>query len=58
MFKGCPDGGQQCVIIEGLRQELDCPRLHGPDCRGYIAVASDEDDRHIRPFGGDKPLEV
>ena len=55
---GCPDSAHQDVIIEWLCQEFDSPRLHGLDRHRHIAVARDEDDRHVRPFAGDALLQV
>jgi hypothetical protein len=49
---------KQHVIIEWLRQEFDSPRLHGLDRHGHVAVARDEDDRHVRPFDGDALLQI
>jgi hypothetical protein len=57
-LEGGADGGQQDVITEWLCQEFDCPRLHGLDRHGHIAVAGDENDGHIRPIASDQLLEV
>jgi hypothetical protein len=57
-FNGLPDGAQKHVITEWLGQEFDSARLHGPDRRGHIAVAGDEDDRHVSPFGGYALLQI
>jgi hypothetical protein len=53
-----PDGAQQRVVAEGLRQELDGSRLHGPDSHWYVAETGDEDDGHIAAFGGDALLQI
>ena len=34
-------------MFQGLGQELDGSRLHRLNGHGYIAVAGDEDDRHV-----------
>src|SRR5689334_17808797 len=44
---GLPDGAQEHVVPEWLRQELDGSRLHGPHRHGHVAMARDEDDRHM-----------
>src|SRR4051812_17161768 len=43
------DRVQQHVGGERLRQELDRSTLHRLDRTGYVAITSDEDDRHTRP---------
>ena len=48
---------KQHVIVEWLRQELDRSRLHGLDRHRHVAVARDEDDRHVNPIGGDALLQ-
>ena len=53
-----PDGAQQHVVAEWLRQELDRSRLHGLDRHRHVAVARDEDDRHVSPIDGDALLQV
>src|ERR1700683_3300601 len=56
--EGCTNGPQQDVIAKGLRQEFDSPRLHSLDRHGHIAVARDEDDRHIPALAGYQRLKV
>ena len=51
---GALDGLQKHVVAEWLGQEFHCPSLHGLDGGRYVAVACDEDDRHVRPI--DDPL--
>src|SRR5579863_6751616 len=53
VFEGGPDGAQQRIFTEWLRQEFDSPGLHGLDRHGHVPVAGNEDDRHIRPFDSD-----
>ena len=53
-----PDGVQQHLVAEWLRQELDGSRLHGLDRHRHVAVAGDEDDRHVDPVGGDALLQI
>ena len=55
---GLPDGAQQHVIAKWLRKELHSSRLHRLDSLRHIAVARNEDDRHVRPFDGDLLLQV
>ncbi len=43
------DGAQQHVVVERLGQELDGARLHRLHRHRHVAVAGDEDDRHVRP---------
>ena len=50
-FDGVPDRTQQQLIADGLRQEIDGSRLQSSDCRAYIGVGRDEDDRHFNPIG-------
>jgi hypothetical protein len=57
VFEGSPDGAQQRILTEWLRQEFDSPRLHGLNRHGHVAVASDEDDRHVSPFDSDALLQ-
>src|SRR5258708_7404626 len=45
-----PNGAQQHVVVDWLRQELDSSRLHGLDCHRNVAITSDEDDWHINPI--------
>src|SRR5262245_7193972 len=52
------NGAQQRVATEWLCQELESARLHGPDRCWNIAVARDEDDRHVRSIDGDLLLQV
>ena len=53
-----PDGAQQHVMAERSHQEFDSSGLHGPDRHGQIAVARDENDRHVAPFDDDALLQV
>ena len=55
-LEGVPDGAQQHVVAERLRQELDGSRLHGLDRHRHVAVTRDEDDRHVRAIAGDSLL--
>jgi hypothetical protein len=55
---GVPDGAQQHVIAEWLRQELESSPLHGLDRHRHVAVARDEDNRHVNPIGGDALLQI
>ena len=45
------DGIEQHGVLERLHQELDRAGFHRLDAHRHIAVAGDEDDRHLRPFG-------
>jgi len=42
---------EQHVILKGLCEELDRACLHRTYGHGHVAVAGDEDDRHVEPFG-------
>jgi hypothetical protein len=55
---GVPDGAQQHVVAEWLRQELDSSRLHGLDRHRNVAVTRDEDDRHVHPIDSDALLQI
>src|SRR5580704_6180592 len=55
---GVPDGAQQHVVPEWLRQELDSSCLHGLDRRRHVAVARDEDNRHVKPIDSDALLQI
>jgi len=55
---GVPDGTQQRIIAEWLRQKLDSPRLHGLDGHRYVTVTRNEDDRHVNPIAGDAFLQI
>ncbi len=55
---GVPDGAQQHVVAEWLRQELDSSRLHRLDRHRHVAVTRDEDDRHVNPIDSDALLQI
>ena len=48
----------QGVASARLRKELDCSCLHCAHRHGDVAVAGDEDDRHVIPIGDDTPLQI
>jgi hypothetical protein len=48
---GASNGAQQHVVRERLGWKLHGSRLHGPHRHGHIAVAGNEDDRHIGAIG-------
>ena len=50
------DGAQQLVVVEWFGEELNRAGLHGPDRHWHIAMAGDEDDRHVDVVGGDALL--
>src|SRR5438874_8984084 len=50
-LEGLPDGAQQRVVAEWLGQEVDRPTFHGAYGRLHIAMARDEDDRHVDAIG-------
>src|ERR1700689_157599 len=52
------DGGQQNFVAKWFRQKLDGSALHGPDGHWHIAVARDEDDRHVSSIGGQAFLQI
>ena len=48
------DGGQEGLVVHGLLEEIDGPRLHRPDTQGDGPIAGEEDDRQatrVRPEG-------
>src|SRR5215510_16271065 len=47
-----PDRRQQYLVIEGLCQELNRPRLHRAHRLWNVAVPREEDNRHVGPFYG------
>jgi hypothetical protein len=53
-----PDGAQQRLVAERLRQELECSPLHGLDRHRHVAVSRNEDDRHVNPIDGDALLQI
>ena len=55
---GVPDGAQQHVVAEWLRQELDSSRLHRLDRHRHVAVTRDEDDGHVDPIDSDALLKI
>src|SRR5437660_8021021 len=55
---GLPNGAEQHIVLERLRQDLDGSGPHRPDGHRDVAVASDEDDRAVDPLDGDSFLEV
>src|ERR1700733_10506 len=57
-FDGSPDSGQQHLVAEWFCQELLRPGFHGSDRHRDIAVARDENDRHLSPFGSHLLLQV
>ncbi len=57
-LEGIPNGAHQCVVAERLRQDLGRPRFHRLDRHRDVAVTGDEDDRHVRPLGGDTFLQI
>src|SRR3984957_12940170 len=52
------DRVEQHVSVEWLRQEFCSSCLHRPDCRWYVGVPCDEDDRHVNSIGGDALLQI
>src|SRR5262249_6227565 len=49
---------QQNVVAERLGKELDRSLLHRLDAGRHVAVARNEDDRHVGPIGGHALLQV
>ena len=45
------NGLQQHVVLERLGQKLDCARFHRLHTHRHVAMAGDEDDRHVVPAG-------
>jgi ABC-type glycerol-3-phosphate transport system permease component len=57
-LKRASDGGQELFVIERLHEELDRAGLHGLDCDRNVAVAGQEDDRHLIAVRYDAPLKL
>src|SRR5215471_8983897 len=57
-LKRLPDGAQQRVGLERLGQKLDSSRLHGRNRRRNVAIAGNEDDRHVRAVNGNALLQI
>jgi len=60
---GLPNGAEQHIVLERLRQDLDGSGPHRPDGHRDVAVASDEDNREVdsarrRLFPGGRDAEV
>src|SRR5258708_6137496 len=53
-----PDGVHQYIVPKWFCQEFHRTRLHGLDRHRHVAVAGDEDDRHVGPIDGDAFLEI
>ena len=53
-----PNGVEQVLVAEGLRQKLDGAGFHGPDRHGNVAVAGEEDDGQRRVRVGELALEI
>src|SRR5262249_44825494 len=51
-------GIQEGFIAEGLCKELDSSSLHGLDAGRHVAIARDEDDRHLWPIRSDVLLKI
>ena len=54
LLQGGRDGGQEGLVVHGLLEEIDGPRLHRPDTQGDGPIAGEEDDRQatrVRPEG-------
>src|SRR5271168_3519622 len=57
-FQGLSNGAQQHVVSEWLCEEFHRPCLHGLHRGRHIAVAGDEDDRHVGTFDSDALLKL
>src|SRR5262252_7106201 len=53
-----PDGADQCVVGERLRQELYGSSLHGSNRHRDVAVPRDKDDRQILSLAADALLHL
>ena len=56
-FQGKPDRIQQGVLAERFCQEFNSSGLHRPNRHGHVAVAGDENDRHIGSLYSDTLLQ-
>src|SRR6266446_9634251 len=54
---GVPNGTQQRIVVDWLRQKLDSSRFHRLDSHWDITMASDEDNWHVDPIRCDELLQ-
>src|SRR5258706_3375519 len=52
------NSAKQHIVAKWFGQEFDSPGLHRPHGHWYVAVACDEDDRHLASLYGDAILQI
>src|SRR6059058_3204945 len=57
-LEGVSDAVEQELAAEGLLDEVDGARLHGPHRRRYVAVSGDHDHREPDVAAGERALEI
>src|SRR5437667_368773 len=57
-LEGVGDAVEQELAAEGLLDEVDGARLHGPHRRRYVAVSGDHDHREPDVAAGERALEI
>src|SRR5438094_2243105 len=57
-LEGVGDAVEQVLAAEGLLDEVDGARLHGPHRRRYVAVSGDHDHREPDVAAGERVLQI